>query len=309
MKMRGTEMRARIWRMAAVMLALCAWCGWRGARAQENPEAVPTGPAAALSDALTAACTGNQAQFANDLTSDSATAFRALSADQRSKLMERFSLADAPGKPLLSSDAENHTVLRCGTPSTSVEFRFGAARVHDNLAFVPVQVVGAEETQFGLVRENGGWRILSVGLVLIDIPQLAKEWQRQEFASKEDAVVTALDGLKLAIGRYQRAFGKLPQTLAQLGPAPPGEISPDQASLVSKDLAAGQAGGYHFHYQVVATADPNEKTFEIAATPDDYGKTGLRSFFMDGAGRIHAADKEGVAATSDDPVLEVAKTE
>jgi hypothetical protein len=300
---------ARAVGLTILALALCTAFDVQPAGAQENAEAVPTGPTAALSDALTAACTGNQAQFANDLASDSATAFRALSADQRSKLMARFSLADEPGKPLLSSDAENHAVLRCETPSTSVEFRFGAARVDDNLAFIPVRVVGAEETQFGLVRENRRWRILSVGLVLIDIPQLAKGWQRQEFASKEDAVVTALHGLKLAIERYQRAFGELPQTLAQLGPAPPGEISPDQASLVNKDLAAGQGGGYHFRYQVVTTADPNEKTFEIAATPDDYGKTGLRSFFMDGAGRIHAADKEGVAATSDDPVLEASKPE
>jgi hypothetical protein len=303
------NIRIRFARVGPAALALCLLGGWQGAYGQENPESVPTGPAAALSDALTAACVGNQAQFASDLTSQNAAAFRALSSDQRSEVIKRFALADQAGRPLLSSDPQNHTILTCGTPSATVEFHFGAARVHENLAFIPVSVSGGEKTDFGLVREGGGWRVLSVGLLLIDIPQLSKQWAREEFAAKEDAVVTTLEGLKMAIERYKRAFGKLPKTLAELGPAPPGEISPDEASLISKDLAAGRAGGYRFQYQVVSTADPNDQTFELAATPDDYGKTGLRSFFMDGAGRIHAADKQGVAATSDDPVLEADKTD
>lgn len=293
---------------AAIMLALSAPFVLQTVYGQENPEVVPTGPAAALADVLSAACTANQAQFANDLTVESAAAFRALSPDERSELIKRFALADDSGKPLLSSDGQNHTVVRCSTPSTTVEFRFGAVRVHDNLAFVPVDVVGGRQTQFGLVRQNGGWRVLSVGLVLIDIPQLALQWQKAEFAPKEEAVIKALQGLEEAIARYQRAFGTLPKSLAELGPAPPGEISPEQASLVSKDLASGQAGGYRFAYQVVAasdpTSDPKAQTFELTATPDDYGKTGLRSFLMDGDGKIHAADKHGTAATTDDPVLE-----
>ena len=289
----------------AILFAFFALCTAQAARAQENPDVVPAGPASALADVLTAACTSNQAQFANDLTVESAAAFRALSADERSELIKRFSLADDSGKPLLSSDSQNHTVVRCSTPSTTVEFRFGAVRVHDNLAFVPVDVVGGGQTQFGLVRQNGSWRVLSVGLVLIDIPQLAVQWQKAEFAPKEESVIKALEGLKEAIDRYQRAFGTLPKSLAQLGPAPPGEISPDQASLVSKDLASGEAGGYRFAYDVVPAPDANtQATFQLTATPDDYGKTGLRSFFMDADGKIHAADKHGIAATSDDPVLE-----
>jgi hypothetical protein len=294
---------------SALALFLCTLCCVPIAHAQQSPEGVPSGPAAALSDALTAACTRNQAQFANDLTTESATAFRALSSDERTELIKRFSLADQAGKPLLSSDLRNNTVIACETPSTTIEFHFGPARVNDNLAFIPVTVTSGERTEFGLVREGNSWHVLSIGLLLIDIPQLEKEWQKQEFASNEDAVVTALQGLKLAIERYKRAFGKLPQTLAELGPAPQGQISPEQASLVDKDLASGQAGGYRFRYQIVSAADPSDQTFELTATPDDYGKTGLRSFFLDGAGRIHAADKQGVAATSDDPVLEADKTE
>jgi hypothetical protein len=284
----------------------CALLYCTPARAQDGHE---TDPATALSSALTAACRGNETQFANYLTADNAPAFRALPKDQRSDLLKRFSLIDDPGKPLLSADAQSHIVLRCEDPGRTVEFRFGEARVRENLAFIPVTVVGSQQAQFGLVRENGGWRILSLGLVLLDIPELSKQWAEQDVAEREDAIVAALQGFTDAIQRYKRAFGKLPDSLAQMGPADPGQISPEQASLVSKELATGTAGGYHFRYRVVSTADPNNQTFELAATPDDYGKTGRRSFFQDGAGRIHAADKHGAAATSDDPPLESENTQ
>jgi hypothetical protein len=238
------------------------------------------------------------------LTSDNAVAFRALSSDDRKNLIKRFALMDDPGKPLLSSDAQNHTVITCQGPASGAEFHFGDVRVRDNLAFVQVTVSRERQTQFGLVRENGNWRILSLGLLLVDIPELSKEWANEAIEDKEDAIIKALQGLREAIERYDGAFGKLPESLAQLGPAEPGQISPEQASMVSKDLATGAVGGYHFRYRVVATADPKGATFELMATPDEYGKTGRRSFFMDGAGRIHAADKHGTLATSDDPELE-----
>lgn len=276
------------------------------ANAQDGRE---TDPASALSSALTAACRGSETQFANYLTADNAPAFRALPKDQRSELLKRFSLIDEPGKPLLSADAQNRVVLRCEASSGAVEFRFGDVRVRENLAFIPVTVVGAQPAQFGLVREGGGWRILSLGLVLLDIPELSKQWMDQDLGAREDAIVTALQGLTEAIERYKRAFGKLPDSLAQLGPAEPGQISPDQASLVSKELAAGAVGGYHLRYRIISTADPNNQTFELTATPDDYGKTGRKSFLQDGAGRVHAADKHGAAATSDDPPLESENTQ
>ena len=301
--------RLRFGCISTAVLALAVSSSFKAARAQDDLTIQDTGPAAALSDALAAACRGNQTQFANYLTTDNAMAFRGLPDEQRQELIKRFSLTDEPGQPLLSSDAKNHPVLMCGAPSRSVEFRFGDTRTHDNLAFIPVTVVGGQRTQFGLVRENGNWRVLSLGLLLLDIPALSRQWESEEIADREDGVITTLQGLKEAIERYKRAFGKLPDSLAQLGPASPGEISPEQASLVGKDLAAGAAGGYHFRYRLVATADPKSETFELIAIPDQYGKSGRRSFFVDGAGRIHAADKHGTAATSDDPALEAQESQ
>jgi hypothetical protein len=290
--------------LAASVPVNCAANAPQQEQAAQTQDGHETDPSDALASALAAACRGNEGQLAVYFTADNAAAFRALPKDERAQLVRRFSLADEAGKPLLSSDDHNRTVLRCETPSTAVEFRFGDTRLHENLAFIPVTVANGQPAQFGLVRESGGWRIISLGLVLLDIPQLSHQWAQEDIADRENSIVLALQGLTEAITRYKTAFGKLPDSLAQLGPAPPGQISPDQASMVSKDLADGAAGGYHFQYRVISSADPKNQTFELAATPDDYGKTGRRSFLQDGAGRIHAADKHGATATTDDPALE-----
>jgi hypothetical protein len=266
-------------------------------------EAHETDPAAALSAALGAACRGNETQFANYLTASNAAAFRALSAEQRTALLKRFSLTDGAGKVLASSDAQGHAVLRCVVPEQTVEFRFGDFRSHENLAFVPVSVVNSQQTEFGLVRENGGWRLLSLGLLLLDIPELSKQWAAQGLAAQEDGAIGILRQMTEAVRSYRRAFGKLPDSLAQLGPAPKNEISPDQASLLSAELAAGSAGGYHFRYRILPAETDAEAAFELAATPDGYGKTGNRSFFVDGAGKIHGADKHGAVAVPSDPLI------
>ena len=260
-------------------------------------------PAGSLAFALSAACRANEAQFENYLTADNAAAFRALPPDQRSAVLKRFALSEQTGKPLLSSDDHNHTVLRCTSPEGTAEFRFGEARVRETLAFIPVSVNNGESTQFGLVRENSGWRLISLGLVLLDIPQLSKQWAAADLAAREDAAISDLRSLKDAIQTYRRAFGKLPDSLTQLGPAPKNQVSPDQADLVNDRLAAGSDGGYRFRYRIVPGAQEDESAFELAAMPEDYGKTGRRSFFVDANGRIHGADKHGELGSADDPAI------
>jgi hypothetical protein len=103
--------------------------------------------------------------------------------------------------------------------------------------------------------------------------------------------------------RYQRAFGKLPESLAQLGPAPKDQISPDQAALVPADMALGRQGGYIFRYRISPDANGNDNDFELAATPEAYGRPCKRSFFMDIAGKVHGDDKRGKVATVDDPLI------
>jgi type II secretory pathway pseudopilin PulG len=265
-------------------------------------------PAATLSAALSAACRGNEAQFATYLTAENSAAFRALPPEQRAAFLKRFSLSDEPAKPLISSDLQDHTILRCLALEGTAEFRFGDVRVHENLAFVPVTVVDGEHAEFGFVRESGAWRLLSLGLVLLDVPQLSKQWAAADLRAREESAVEALRDLAEAIGTYRRAWGKLPDSLAQLGPAPKNNISPDQASLVDDHLAGGSKGGYQFRYRITPGSKEDDPAFEIAATPNDYGKTGRRSFFFDSAGKTHGADKHGAMVTAEDPLVTDEKT-
>jgi type II secretory pathway pseudopilin PulG len=291
----------------ALIFTTCATlCAPAIARAQETSA---SDASTALSAALSAACRANETQFANYLTADNAAAFRALPAAQRTAFVRRFALTDDPGNPLASADAQNHRVLRCEAVKATVEYRFGDARVHENLAFIPVTVLDSERTEFGLIRENGAWRLLSLGLVLLDIPQLAKEWDASDLAAREEAAVQTLRDLAAAIQSYNRAWGKLPESLAALGPAPPGQISPEQAALVNANLAAGKQSGYLFRYRIDPDANGNDTKFELAATPEKYGEVGRRSFFYDSDGKVHGGDKHGAVATPDDPLIAGEKSE
>jgi hypothetical protein len=289
---------ARVLSAAVVVLWVLACAP--SAPAQEGHETDPVG---ALSAALTAACRASETQFAGYLTSDNAAAFRELSPDQRTAFLERFSLSDEPGKILISADAQNHTVLRCVAPAGTAEFRFGDVRIHENLAFIPVDAVNSQQTEFGLVRESGGWKLLSLGLVLLDIPQLSKQWVEADLTAREDAAIENLRGVADAIHTYRNAWGKLPESLVQLGPAPKDEISPELASLVNEHLASGSAGGYRLRYRIVPAEQQSEESFELAAMPESYGKTGRRSFLLDSSGKIHAADRHGEVATLEDTLL------
>ena len=282
--------------IAAMILPLCSAPMF----AQDGQ---PSPPSAALIDALSAACRLNATQFATDLTQANAAAFLALPVNERTAFLNRLALGDGPGHPLLSTSNANLPVVRCTTPGGTAEFRFGAPQTHENLSFIPVTVVDGQDTTFGMVRENGGWRLLSLGLVLLDIPQLSKQWATDALMETEAGVIANLHTLSEAIESYRRAYGKLPDSLAELGPAPPNQISPDQASLVDKELASGIAGGYEFRYRIVAAQGSAAATYEIAAIPQEYGRTGRRSFLLDADGKIHAADRHGELATAEDPVV------
>jgi hypothetical protein len=288
---------------SAVVSLLAAALALGAAAPARAQDAKPADPSAALTEALVAACRADETRFAKYLTAANASAFLALPVEQRRTLLGRISLLETAGKPLISSDASNHTEVRCQGEGKVAEFRMGDARVHDNLAFIPVNAGEAHQTEFGLVREDGGWRLLSLGLVLLDIPKISKEWVEQDLAAREDAVIAILRSVADAIGTYRRAFGKLPESLAQMGPAPENGISPEQANLVNDEMAAGSQNGYQFRYRIVPAANESDSTFELAASPEEYGKTGKRSFFLDARGKVHAADKHGRVATFEDPLI------
>jgi len=94
-------------------------------------------PAARFSAAIVAACRAMK-HILKLSTADSAAAFRVLPAEQRTAFLKRFSLSDMPGKPLSSTDPQNHAVLLCQTPSGTVQYRLALCasmktRLHSRL--------------------------------------------------------------------------------------------------------------------------------------------------------------------------------
>jgi len=273
-------------------------------------------PSQALQETLTAACRHDETAFATHLTADSAQAYRALAEEQRVALLRRMVLVENPGKPLLSA-SEGQPVVRCEAGGFTSEMRFGAAEVRENLAFIPVSVPEGEETQsvrFGFVKESGQWKLLSVGLLLVDIPALGREWQQSDLRAREQNAIATMRRVASALKSYQSAYGNLPETLEQLGPPPQGGISPETAGLLDSDLAKGLAGGYRLRYSIVpATGEENESErnkaagFTLAATPVVYGKDGRRSFLLDASGTLRGADKNGAVATVNDPTVGTAE--
>jgi hypothetical protein len=309
----GMQDRRRVARRnRAVAFCLFASMLFAGAARAQQPAS--EGPAAALSSALSAACKQDSETFANALTSDNAAAYRALPGPQRTALMKRFVLLDEPGRTLLSTSAAGRTVMRCETPGFTTEMRFGETRLRENLAFIPMDIPlpgeGARSVTFGLVREGGNWKLLSVGLILLDIPLMAKQWEQADMDASEDNAIANLRAVAAALETYRRAYGDWPESLAVLGPAPPGGVSPQAAGLIDADLSAGNKGGYAIRYSIVpaggnaAAGETNRpETFVLAASPGEYGKSGRRSFFLDSTGALHGADKQGAPANSTDPLV------
>ena len=270
-------------------------------------------PAQALQETLTAACRHDEVAFASHLTNNNAEAYRALTQDQRAALLKRLVLQEDPGKPLLST-SEGHTVVRCEAAGVTSEMRFGATELRENLAFIPVSVPEATQMQsvrFGLVRESGQWKLLSVGLLLLDLPALTRQWQDSELQDRERNAIAATRKVASALKSYQAAYGNLPETLEELGPPMHDGASPEMAGLLDSDLAKGLADGYRLRYSIVpATGEENESErnkasgFSLAATPVVYGQDGRRSFFLDSSSTLRGADKNGAVATADDPAVE-----
>ncbi len=295
---------------ALLTLALIAFLPSPSARAaQQQPTA---NPETALSDALSSACRQDSPAFANSLTADNATAFRALPGAQRTAMMKRFVLLEEPGRVLLSTSSNGQKIVRCESPSFTTEMRLGETRVRENLAFVPMEIpiIGEDPRKitFGLVREGGNWKLISVGLILLDVPAMAKQWEQADLDASEDAAIADLRSVATALDTYRRAYGKLPDTLAVLGPAPPNGVSPEAASLLDADLAAGNKDGYTIRYTITPAAgnlteeEANKaEIFSLASSPKEYGKAGRRSFFLDSSGILRGTDKQGSVATSTDP--------
>jgi hypothetical protein len=275
------------------------------APAMAQQTVTPDDPISALAAILATACRQDNAKFPEYLTANNATFYRQLTPAQQVAILRRLVLLDDAGRALLSTRADGTSEIRCETPGITRQIHLGKPRTDQNISFVPIDVKPDRQVDFGLVASKDGWKLLSIGVLMLDFAQLQSEWDAQDMATREEAATGALYKICAAIISYQKAFEKLPETLAQLGPAPKEGISPDAAGLLKEDLIRGAVEGYTIRYRVVPVgAGGTETQFELMATPTEYGKSGKRSFFMSETGKLRGADKTGAAATLADPVIE-----
>jgi hypothetical protein len=270
-------------------------------------------PATALRDILVAACSHDETSFRRFLTARNAQSFSQMTAAARTELMKRFVLLEDVGVPNVASNKNGQQVIRCQTNQGSAAIEIGKTELHDNVAFLPVQIGDASDPDsthahhilMSLVREEGKWKILSVGLLFMDLPSLAVEWDRAESAQNEKAALAALKSLAAAIEEYRRKYLRLPETLAQLGPPEKGTASTGAAGLIDAGLASGRENGYSFRYVIVGASDVGAPAkYELSATPQPYGRAGKTSFFRDSSGVYHAADHLGAVGSDLDPKIE-----
>jgi len=271
------------------------------------------GPTAALKAVLSAACSQNQTEFVRFLTARNREAFSRMTPLARVALMKRFVLLNEPGKPMASANPAGRPILRCQTPDVTTEMQIGGAEFRDNIAFLPMELRSATDTtganvhqiNMGLVREDGDWKLLSLGLLLLDLPALEVEWDAAEMESTERNAIEALQKVSAAVEAYRNKYLRLPESLANLGPPLHGAANGEAAGFIDSDLANGMKNGYAIRYVIVGASTLGAPAkYHLAATPLQYGRTGRRSFFRDSNGALHAADRRGALGSEADAKVE-----
>jgi hypothetical protein len=279
----------------------------------ESSAAVPApdGPSGALRDLLAAACAHDESAFAEFLTARNAEAFVRLAPSARTELMKRFVLLDGAGKPYLSANPSGRPNIRCTTADGAAAIQLGGTELHDNIAFLPVDIRDVSELQGGdphhiqmsMVRENSSWRILSLGMLFFDLPSLEIEWDQAAIGANQRDALTDLKAIAVAVETYRKTYSRLPDSLLKLGQAR--KPSADAAGLLEAELVSGQDNGYRFKMVIVGANEigaPAE--YELSATPVTYGRTGKLSYFRDRKGQFHAGDHQGAVGRSIDPIVE-----
>jgi hypothetical protein len=278
-----------------------------------SPGTAVTGPGGALKGVLSAACAQNQIEFVRYLTARNKEAFSRLTPAARVAFMKRFVLLNEPGKPTTSLNPAGRPTVRCTTPEVTTEMQIGGAEVRDNMAFLPMELRDATDTAgasvhqvtMGLVREEGEWKLLSLGVLLLDLPALEVEWDAAEMEATEKVALEAVKKIVEAIEVYRNKYLRLPASLANLGPPLHGAASGESAGLLDSDYANGLKNSYNFRYVIVGASNLGAPAkYELSATPLRYGRSGRRSYFRDSNGGLHAADRQGAVGSESDPRAE-----
>lgn len=297
--------------LCAVYLSACAAFG-QGPAAQADESAAKSA-GDALKSVLAAACSQSQNEFLSFLTKRNREAFSRMTPPARVALMKRFVLLNEPGKPAVSANPSGRPLVKCQTPAVTTEMQIGGTELRENIAFLPLEIRDATDSTganvhqvtMGLVREDGEWKLLSLGLLLLDLPALEVEWDAAEIDSTEQTAIDSLKKVAAAVEAYREKYLHLPESLGNLGPPLHGAANAEAAGMLDSDLATGAKNGYSIRYVILGASTLGAPAkFELAATPQQYGRTGTRSFFRDLHGVMHAADRHGAVGSEADPKVE-----
>lgn len=270
----------------------------------------PDAPSAALRDLLAAACAHDETNFTKFLTARNLESFSRLAPAARTELMKRFVLLDGAGKPSFTASLSGRPAVRCATSAGTAELQIGGAELHDNFALLPLDIRDASEPAdgeprhilMGMIRENGSWKIFSLGMLFLDLPELEIEWDQAAIGANEQDALAALKSIAAAVESYRKIYSHLPDALSKLGPAP--KPSPEGAGLLDAALVSGQSNGYLFRMVIAGANDVGAPAqYQLSATPVTYGRTGRLSYFRDVSGVLHAADHRGGIGQTLDPVV------
>lgn len=318
MSSRKTRLEKRSFLLTCAFLLAAANCSAQESTSKSTStpasmSAPAAGPSGALRDALLAACSQTQSEFSRFLTARNKEAFSRMTPAARVALMKRFVLLNEPGKATASANPVGRPIVRCETPEVTTEMQIGGAELRDNIAFLPLELRDAADSTgenvhvitMGLVREDGEWKLLSLGVLFLDLPALEVEWDTEEMEATESGAIGAIKKLAEAVEAYRQKFGRLPESLANLGPPLHGAANGDAAGLVDSDLATGQKNSYTLRYVILGASTLGAPArYELAATPLQYGRTGKRSFFRDANGILHGADRRGAIGNETDPKVQ-----
>jgi hypothetical protein len=192
------------------------------------------------------------------------------------------------------------------------EFGFRAGtELRENIALLPLDIRDASDLHagdphhilMGMVRENSSWKVLSLGMLFLDLPSLEVEWDQAAIGNNERDALAGLKAIAIAVETYRKTYARLPESLSKLGHG--SKPSSEAAGLLEADLISGKSEGYVFRMVIVGANDLGAPAlYELSAAPATYGRTGKLSFFRDAKGKVHAADHQGAVGRSLDPVIE-----
>ncbi len=138
-------------------------------------------------------------KFPDYLTTNNAAFYKQLAPAQQVAILRRLVLLDDPGRALLSARDDGTTEIRCETKAVTRQIHLSKPRTDQNISFVPIDVKPDRQVDFGLLATKDGWKLLSIGVLMLDFAQLQPEWEAQDMADREEVATGALYKICAAI--------------------------------------------------------------------------------------------------------------